>query len=105
MYRKGYFMSEQDEQAAKGKLLLEFEEAKHRYALLKIEAGRLAKSLEGLANSLKTTPEALTFDAGVLVKLNAEIGKVIADIKTTWKEAVNLRASVQSVGLGHLLKD
>lgn len=104
MYRKGYFMSQQEEQAAKGAVLLQFEEAKHRHALLKIKATEKGKTLESLGKQLQTVPETLTFDSAVLIKLNDEIGKILTDLKTTRDEAQRLAEAVRSIGLGHLIQ-
>lgn len=56
MYRKGYFMSHEDERAAKGDLFLEFEEARHRIGLLKAQADKIAAKLESLATVKQPKP-------------------------------------------------
>jgi chromosome segregation ATPase len=103
MYRKGYFMSHEEERAAKGALIMEFLEAKNRLGSLRHAADKVAGELEGIAKSLRDKPETLTFNSNVLEKHNAEIGRILADIQTTDKELRLLGTRVHQAGISHLI--
>lgn len=106
MYRKGYFMSAYEEKQARAILLLDYKEAKVRLATLKIQADKLAGSLELIARNVRNVPE-IPVNCSILreefVDLNISIEKVIHDILETDAEVTKLHAQVTSVGLGHLM--
>ena len=103
--KQGYFMSESEQDAINGATLMQFQKARHRLGTLKIKATKIAGELEQLAGQLKSSPETLTYDMVVLVKANKEIDEVLQDIKKAWGEVQTLRAQVQSIGIGYLIKD
>ena len=98
MYRKGYFMTIQDERAAKANALLEYEEQRQRFALLKNEAEKFAKQFENVAGKLRNSPELLSPDVQTIASDNQRLIQLIADIKTTRDEVNRLRAVLTSLG-------
>jgi hypothetical protein len=104
-YRKGYFMSAEQERAAKGDLLLEYQETKHRLGPLRAAADKLAVKLENMAKQLRTEPRMMTFDASMLPGYSAELEKILTDIKTTHAEFQRLGERVREAGIAHLVKE
>jgi chromosome segregation ATPase len=105
MYRKGYFMSNEQEQAAKGQLFLEYQETKYHMGVLRAAADKLAEKFEKTAKQLREAPERMTFDAAALIQYNEELHKLLADFAVTREEFNRLGARVNESGLAHLLKD
>ena len=104
-YRKGYFMNREEEQAARGKLFLDFKEADHRLGLLRAQAAGLAKQIESIAGALKTKPESLSSsNVEALVDISVKMGKAIEDIKATIEEVNTLASQVRASGLDHLIR-
>ena len=103
-YRKGYFMSIEQEQAAKGQLLLEYQEAKYRIGPLRAAADKLAVTFEHIAKQLRAAPEHITFNAAVLINANAELGTLIDDLRATSAEIQRLHDRVREAGMEHLIK-
>jgi hypothetical protein len=60
-FRKGYFMSPNDEMAARGRLITDYGDAKKRLVTLQAEAERIGSSLQELGKILANNPENLFF--------------------------------------------
>jgi len=97
-YRKGYFVSEQEERAAKAAALLQYEEQRQRIAVLETEANNIAKVLEGTATQLKNRPETFSFDALQLSTASERIAALIADLKATHVDVTRLRDALKRMG-------
>jgi len=98
VYRKGYFMSLEQEEASQGKVLVDFTKAKRRQVALQNEAVNLSKYFADLAAVLKTVnPRPIT--AEELTKHAADAAKVIADLQETFNEVDRLREAATALGL------
>jgi hypothetical protein len=103
-YREGYFMSAEDQRAAKADLILKYSELKERYALLKRDTDSIANALERGAKVLKEHPERWEFDGDdAPLKEYKNLGVLIEDVKNTRQEMQNLRALAAQGGFESLL--
>jgi len=62
MYRQGYFKSQEEEDAALGKLVLDCRNERQRLALLEYKLEKIARSFECIARLLRTDPTAVSFE-------------------------------------------
>jgi hypothetical protein len=104
-YREGYFMTIQDEDAAKAKVHYDFSRARQRYILLRHEAEQIAKELEAVADLLKKRPETITFGSAeaILMKDYRGMGKLVEDLKSTRSEVQGLDQRMRSLGMSDLI--
>lgn len=94
-------MSAEEQRAAKAEALLQFREAKERFALLKNKAHKLAVEFEGMARVLKDRPETIDFpekDAQIWKNYKG-LGALVDDIKTTRTELQRLEEVLRQAGI------
>jgi hypothetical protein len=98
-------MTADDQRKAKAEALLQFEEAKARFALLKNEAHAIAEDLLGMSNILMERPETVVFTNKdvELMKGYKNLGTLVDDLKKTQLELQRLSGVLTDAGLSHVL--
>lgn len=106
-YRKGYFMTLDDEKAAKAAALLDYTEAKQRYALLKNQVEKIAQSLEAGVKMLRDRPEIISFSGADAAVLKSYMGmeSLVDDLKKTRADLQRLASLLSQVGLGYVIME
>src|SRR5258707_7140236 len=101
-FRKGYFMSAQEQRVQMALLLLDHNETKERLALLRYKAGEIAGALEGVVKSLKECPEDIELhEDGLVLKNYMNFGALVEDFKKTITELQKLDATLTEAGIRH----
>ncbi|MGD0100497.1 MAG: hypothetical protein ABSC60_09140 [Acidobacteriota bacterium] len=111
-FRKGYFMSPNDEMAARGRLITDYGDSKKRLAILEAEADRIGGSLQELGKMLATDSDSLFFrnqsvrdDYPSLPHFDStldEVSRIPAlalDIRETKDKLKKLRPKLEALGL------
>jgi len=95
MYREGYFKSQEEEDAAWGKIVIEYQDERQRLALLDYKLENIARSFERIAKLLRTDPAAVSFDG---FDNGAPITKAIEDWVKTKTEVARLKELLKPWG-------
>lgn len=98
MYRQGYFKSEEEEHQAIANVLLEFEEAKRRVAVLRYEAQKFAQLHEDLAKSLRDKLETVSFDLEEHTTSARRLAELCSDLNASCAEVDRLRKVTADLG-------
>lgn len=97
-------MSADQQRTEKALLLLDFQEAKERLAVLRHKADEIAGELEAAAKLLKECPETVEFHGDRLVlKGYMNFGKLVEDIKKTIADLQRLESRLTQGGIPHTL--
>src|SRR5882762_7524062 len=90
-YRRGYFMSSEEQDVELAKILLKFKRSEQRLAVLKHKASEIATDLSMCASQLRERPESIDFNGdGLALKDYKNIGGLVQDIKSTVTELQSL---------------
>jgi len=102
-YREGYFMSAEDQEAAKKQIVWDYLKERERQVGLKNEANKLAAKLEGIVNLLREDPDRLEPDKETWLKEFEDYSRIVSDLRKTRDELYRLRRLAEDGGFSSLL--
>ena len=111
-YQGGYFMSQNDEMAARGRLITDYAEVKKHLATLEGEASRIGKILGEISRQLLNQPDRLIFEGQSYtaeymslasferIDVDAQrLPALVDEIRNTKEELRRLREKVAPLGI------